>query len=558
MKTLLMTLNSKFIHTSLALRLLYQASKEFAVDFKEYTIKDDLEIIANDIIAMKVDVVAMSCYIWNIEHHIILSKRLKQMKADIIIIYGGPEVSYEAEHFLKNSFVDIIIQGEGEEVFPRLLAYLQDGKEIDLKGISYRKNGKLHIDSTILSVDLTLIEKLDSPYLLERDKLDSKHRILYFESSRGCPYNCQYCLSSLEVGMRFFSYEYIEKELVRIMDSDVKTIKFLDRSFNVRTNHALRILDLIIKHHKEGQQFQFEINADVLDQKIIDFIHQYAPREVIRFEIGIQSTYDVTNKAICRRQDFNRLSEVITQLIDKDIVTLHLDLIAGLPYESYQRFIESFNQVFMFRASELQLGFLKLLRGTTLRKEALKHQYHYQAKPPYVIISNQYLSTDQIEEIHMVEDILEKYWNSGRCRLTLNTIFDQGYLPFQFFLDLAEFFKKIKFSLRKFQLYDLFLHFYEYTKSVNLDVFDELRIDYLRNFKVRPKRWWTPISKEKRNQIIHRIVADDDFLEKNQLNIDILFRYSVIEVMKDDYLIVIYKDMQRDIYQYPRFFFKKV
>ena len=553
MKTLIMTMNSKYIHTSLALRLLYQATKDFfQINFKEYTIKDNIENIINDILEAKIDVVALSCYIWNIELHIELAKRLKEVKKDIFIIFGGPEVSYESEYFLKNSKADLIIQGEGEEVLPKLLKSLETNSSLSFPGISYKnKEQQVIINNTILQVDLKYVESLDSPYLLNRDLKDAKHRIIYIETSRGCPYQCSYCLSSIDKGLRFFSFEYLEKQLSKILKSEARIIKFLDRSFNVKKEHALRIFDYIIKHHKKNQKFQFEINADVLDQEIIDFIHEFAPKGLFRFEIGIQSTHNQTNKAICRRQNFNRLSQVINELIQKDKVTLHLDLIAGLPYESYNRFIDSFNQVFLFRAPELQLGFLKLLRGTKLREQAENYNYSFDQNPPYEIISNHCLNPKEIDKIHLVEDVLEKYWNSGRFKLTLNTAFDLGYTPYSFFYEMGIYFKEIGFELFSFQLYDLYLHFYEFTITKGINLLDQLKQDYLTHFKIKPKRWWNTISTKEKKVLIELISNNQDFMLKHSLTKDLLYHYSYIEILDNkDLLIIIYNGKQAKLYKY--------
>lgn len=348
MKTLITTLNSKFIHTSLSLRLLYVSSyKDFDVDFKEYTIKDSLDHICDDILAMNVNIVAFSCYIWNIEYIKVLCEKLKEKQGDLIIILGGPEVMYEPEYFLEHYECDYIIAGEGEETFVKLLYCLEQNHEVYIDGVSY----KGHICTKVPVASIEYIESLDSPYNLIQDQDDMSKRILYFESSRGCPFQCQYCLSSLEKGLRFFSEEYLYKQLDIIFNSGAKTIKFLDRSFNADANHAIKILDYIFKHYKEGQQFQFEINADVLNQKIIDFIKEYAPAGLLRFEIGIQSTYEPTNKAVKRMQNFERLSEVVQQLMNDGKCDLHLDLIAGLPYESFERFAQSFDDVFADRKS---------------------------------------------------------------------------------------------------------------------------------------------------------------------------------------------------------------
>lgn len=544
MKTLITTLNSKYIHKSLALRLLYVATKDHHdVDFKEYTIKEDLDEIINDIISMKIQVLAFSVYIWNVELIKKLCERLKKENKDLIIILGGPEVSYEIDYFLDNFEIDYVISGEGEVAFKQLLDCLKNNLEVDIQGIS--RKGKRDYRQTY-PVDLKYLETLDSPYLLSRDLADMSKRVLYFETSRGCPYQCQYCLSSLEKGLRFFSLDYLKKQLDLLMTTDVKIIKLLDRSFNAKTEHALAILEHIFNHYRPGVQFQFEINGDVLDQRIIDYINEYAPDGLLRFEIGIQSTYEPTNEIVKRYQDFNRLSEVIKQLQTNDKIDFHLDLIAGLPLENLERFAKSFDDVFNFYPKELQLGFLKLLRGTSLRKEAKKYGYVYDENPPYELICSNDLSKEDIIKIHLAEDMLEKYWNSGKMKITMNKVMRKVKSPFYFFLDLGNYYQAHHFKRIDYQNDELFKYLNEYLKGEYLN---ELIEDYLFLTKVKPKRWWpATINKEKSRKIMHQLI------ERYDLNQEDLFRYSVIEELDDCYLLATYKNYQVIINKYPKIF----
>ena len=533
MKTIITTLNSKYIHTSLALRLLYVASyHRFDVDFKEYTIKDSLEHIVDDLLERNCDIIAFSCYIWNIEYIEKICHMIRQKAPQMIMILGGPEVTYEPAYFLEQFPVDYIISGEGEEVFPQLLEAIENHRTVDIPGVSDHH----HISSIVAVADLHYVESLDSPYQLPQDQKDQGKRILYFETSRGCPFQCQYCLSSLEKGLRFFSEDYLKKQLDIICQSPVQTIKFLDRSFNADAKHAIMILDYIFQHHRPGQQFQFEINADVLNQKIIDFIRDYAPRGLLRFEIGIQSTYEPTNRAVKRMQNFERLSEVVKMLMEDGKCDLHLDLIAGLPYETYERFIQSFNEVFAFRAKELQLGFLKLLRGTSLRNQADDYGYVYQSEPPYEMTENKWLSHEDMKKIHMAEDMLEKYWNSGRFVHTMNAVMDHVNSAFDFFYDLACFYNQNHYKTIGYQLDELYSYLDSYLPE---QYHDFLIIDYLQQFKVKPKRWYaSTLSPQQRKEVI-RTLSEHYHLDK-----ELLFRYAVVEEVQNQYLVVIYKDYQ--------------
>lgn len=536
MKTLITTLNAKFIHTALSVRLLYVAScEQFDVDYIEYTIKDDLNHICEDILSKKVDVVAFSCYIWNVDYIKPLCTLLKQKKKDLIIIIGGPEVTYEPQHFIEHFDVDYVMSGEGEETFPKLLSKLENHQPIDVCGVSYQG----HISNEVAVCDLSYVEKLPSPYALKQDENDKSKKILYFETSRGCPFQCQYCLSSLEKGLRFFSKEYLEKQLDIVIHSGAKVVKLLDRSFNANVEHALFILNYLFTHYVEGQQFQFEINADVLQQPILDYINQHAPKGLIRLEIGIQSTYEPTNRAVKRIQNFQRLSEVVLELMAGGKCDLHLDLIAGLPYENYERFKQSFDDVFAFRAKELQLGFLKLLRGTSLRVNADDYGYTYQEEAPYEMIENDWISPEDIENIHLAEDMLEKYWNSQKFPTSMPLIMNNQTSAFEFFYQLGCYYKKQGYKSIGYQQDELFKCLNEFT---NHQYFKELVIDYLQRFKVRPKKWYQPtLTNQERHQFIEQLSLS------YHLNKDELFRYAIIEKIEDDIIVAIYKDMHCDL-----------
>ena len=545
MKTLLTTLNSKYIHKSLSLRLLYVATKEYHdVDFKEYTIKDTLDTIVEDILLQEVDIIGFSVYIWNVDKIKYLCQQLKIKKPELIIVLGGPEVSYEIDYFLDTYQIDYIVSGEGEIAFKELLDALLHKQVVNIQGISTKEKRDYRQTK---QVDLAYIETLDSPYVLPRDSKDMKNKILYFETSRGCPYLCQYCLSSLEKGLRFYSKEYLKQQLSLLLQTNVKTIKVLDRSFNAKTSHALFILEYLFVNYRPEVQFQFEINGDVLDQEIVDYIVEKAPKGFLRFEIGIQSTYEPTNTIVKRYQDFKRLSTVIQQLQDSHKVDLHLDLIAGLPLETIDRFATSFDDVFSFHPKELQLGFLKLLRGTSLRKENQKYGYIFDTNPPYEIISSHDLSIQDIENIHLVEDILEKYWNSGKMPLTMNTLIKQIDSPFYFFLSFGKYYQEQQFKTIHFQNDELFSYLHQYLQILHIDLEQILIEDYLRLSKVKPKRWWKPtLDKQEAKQVLHELV------DKYQLDQEKLFRYAIVERYQEYDLVATYINYQVEIIKYQR------
>lgn len=532
MKTILTTLNAKFIHTALAIRWLYVACKDhFNIDFKEYTIKESQEAIVRDLLAQQPDVIAFSCYIWNIEVIEELCCRLKSLCPHLIIIYGGPEVTYEPKYFLEHAPVDYVMSGEGEKTFPQLLEQLEKGLTVNVEGVSYRG----HITSQISQVDLADLESLPSPYQLVQDEKEKAHRILYFETSRGCPFQCQYCLSSLEKGLRFFSRDYLIKQLDAIVHSSAKMIKILDRSFNANVAHARFILEYLFTHYREGQQFQFEINADVFAWELVELINQKAPKGLLRFEIGIQSTYEPTNRAVKRMQNFSRLTQVVRALQEGGKCDLHLDLIAGLPYENYARFAQSFDEVFAFRAKELQLGFLKLLRGTSLRIEAQTFGYEYDQHSPYDISCSSWLEQEDIVKIHMVEDMLEKYWNSARFPKTMKAIMDDVPSAFDFFYRLACFYQKQNFPLTGFQPYHLCDCLNQFTHS---QYFLEILQDYFENSKIKPKRWYkTTLTNEQRHAVVEKLADGYGYSR------DTLYRYAYIEAVDQYYIVAVFRYM---------------
>lgn len=539
MKTLITTLNAKFIHTALSVRLLYVAScNDFDVDFVEYTIKDSLEHICNDIIERKIDILALSCYIWNIEYIKPLCTMLKHRKPEIIIIIGGPEVTYEPQYFIENYDIDYVMSGEGEETFPLLLRQIERKEVVDVCGVSY----KGYISKDVAMCDLKYVESLPSPYDLKQDLNDKAKKILYFETSRGCPFQCQYCLSSLEKGLRFFSKEYLERQLDIVIHSGAKVVKLLDRSFNANVDHALFILKYLFENYVEGQQFQFEINADVLQQPILDYINTHAPKGLIRLEVGIQSTYEPTNRAVKRIQNFERLSEVVLELMKGGKCDLHLDLIAGLPFEDYERFKKSFDDVFAFQAKELQLGFLKLLRGTSLRVNANDYGYIYEDNAPYEMIENHWIKQDDIEKIHLAEDMLEKYWNSNKFVTSMPLIMKSQSSAFDFFYQFGCYYESHNYKRIGYQTDELFKCINEYT---NYEYENILVKDYLKLFKVRPKKWYRPtLNQEQRTRVI-------EYLNQNHsLNKDLLHRYSIIEYYQNEIIVAIYKEMQCNLFIY--------
>lgn len=542
MKAGLTTLNAKYIHSSLALRWLYVANKDrFDLSFKEYTIKEDKEKIAAELITFGYEVIGISVSIWNVRQTRELVSLLKSAQPGLIIILGGPEVMYEPEFFLEHWPVDYVIGGEGEFVLGELLEAIEQHKEVRIKGVSSR----MHIDHTIVQADIDKLALLPSPYRLEEDpEEDRKHKIIYFETSRGCPFQCQYCLSSLEKGVRYFPQEYIFDNLKYLIGHEVRQIKFLDRTFNLNREHTNAIFDFLIRHHRPGLTCQFEVYADLLDDTLIDYLHRELPAGFFRFEIGIQSTYALTNKAVKRTQHFELLSRNIRKIMEGAKIDLHLDLIAGLPYESFDRFRRSFNEVFALGAKEVQLGFLKMLRGTSLRRNANLYGYRYAEEAPYEITGNADLSSHELARIHQAEHILEKYWNSGRFTHTMEVIFKNYYSGryFEFFDALGTFCQDNGYPLHGYQLEDLFRYLHHFLQSRKIDLLYFLRRDFYRHFSRRPKGFWEDkTDKKKRKQLLYQLAQDKEFLRTHALNREIIEKHTAIDPHPDGgYLLTLF------------------
>ncbi|KKC49403.1 MULTISPECIES: B12-binding domain-containing radical SAM protein [unclassified Paenibacillus] len=502
MKVVLTTLNAKFIHTSLALRCLKAyAEKDFPIEIAEYTIKDPVMNIVSDLYSKNPDVIGFSVYIWNIEETIKVIRILRKIAPDVRIVMGGPEVSYDtAEWMEKLPEVDFIIFGEGEETFHHLLQEIDgEGKYHLVFGLAYRKlreNGP-EVRVNIGRPKLNLAE-LPSPHRFPEDRESLANRVVYFETSRGCPFSCSFCLSSIEVGVRYFDIERTKADLLYLIEAGAKTIKFVDRTFNIKRDYALEMFKFLIENHG-GCVFQFEITADIMRPEVLDYLAEHAPPGIFRFEIGVQSTNDVTNEAVQRRQNWNKLVRTVTKVKESGKIDQHLDLIAGLPHEDYDTFRKTFNDVFDLRPEELQLGFLKMLRGTGLRIDADKYGYVYADQAPYEILGNNLMPFSDLIRIKRVEDVLEKYWNAHRMDRTLLYLIERVFpSAFDFFQQYGDYWERRGWERIGHQLEDLFsrlkgfLNSGEAPAGFDRDVVEGLmKYDYFLGHNHKPRKvWW--------------------------------------------------------------------
>ena len=492
MSVILSTLNSKYIHTNLAIRYLKANAKDFDITLKEYTLKDSLDNILNNLLSMRPKIIGFSVYIWNVEKTLQLINLLKEKDPTLTIIMGGPEVSYDFDVWFSRSSVDYIIYGEGELSFKELMEYLHGRRDLaDVRGIVYRN---LLTKELVQNPPAPILDpkEIQSPFYFEEDIPLLPTRIQYIETSRGCPYSCQYCLASVDNKVRYFDIEKVKDEIRYLMSHGAKTFKFLDRTFNINKKYALDVFNFIIEEHVEGTQFQFEITADIMPTELIDYLNEHAPAGLFRFEIGIQSTYDLTNKLVKRRQNFDKLTTNILRIKEGGKIILHLDLIAGLPEEPYDRFEQSFNDVFALRPEELQLGFLKLLRGTGLRKQSDEFGYEYDQFAPYQMKRNNTLSETDVHNIHLAEEILERYWNAHRLDHTMKYLVDGPFAasPFAFMQDFGAFWES-RYPWINYQLSDLYTRLYDYLIATDFPhlktVLSYMKVDYLTQSKIKPK-----------------------------------------------------------------------
>lgn len=516
MKTILTTLNAKYIHTNLALRHLKAYSEnDFDISIKEFTIKDPTLSIVSDLYQLKPSILGFSCYIWNIEETLKVAELFKTISPETKIILGGPEVSYDTDYWLKNhSYIDFIIVGEGEEALKQFLEY-QSGQRAfsDVAGLAYLEDEKYRLHMLPPKLDL---RESPSPYRDPADRQDLKKRITYVETSRGCPFSCQFCLSSIEVGVRYFAREKVKDDIRYLMDHGARVIKFVDRTFNISRSYAMEMFEFLINEHKPGVVFQFEITADIMRPEVIEYLNQNAPKGLFRFEIGVQSTNDQTNDLVKRRQNFEKLTRTVTMVKEGGKIDQHLDLIAGLPEENYESFKKTFNDVFEMRPEELQLGFLKLLRGTGLRIDAKRYGYQYVDQAPYEIVGNNVLSFDEIIRIKQVEDILEKYWNSHKFDQTIEHLVSHVYSsPFDFFQEFGTYWDAHQWSRIGHQFDDLFVRLSEFLESQNIlsdVVLSYMKLDYLAHQKFIPRQvWWQePWTSENKTVLLKDVFASKE------------------------------------------------
>ena len=443
MKLLLTAINAKYIHSNLAVYSLKASSGEYkdAVEIAEFTINNQADYVLEEIYKRKPDVLLFSSYIWNLSMIETVMREFHKLCPNVPIWLGGPEVSFEVEKFLvSHPEVTGVMMGEGEETFRELCKYYTEREsETGLKqmlGIAYRKpNGEIQVNPWRIILDMSTL-----PFSYNKME-DFSNRIIYYESSRGCPFSCSYCLSSVDKKLRFRDVELVKEELQFFIDQKVPQIKFVDRTFNCHHAHAMEIWRYIHEHDNGITNFHFEVSADLINEEELALMEQMRPG-LIQLEIGVQSTNDATIAEIKRTMNLERLKEIVARIQSFGNIHQHLDLIAGLPYEDYDTFRKSFDEIYALQPNQLQMGFLKVLKGSYMYAHAKEYEILYHDNPPYEVLATKWLSYEDVLKMKRVEEMLEVYYNSGQFEITMKVLGTHFASAFDMFQRLGDFYEE--------------------------------------------------------------------------------------------------------------------
>ena len=525
MKVLITAIDSKFIHSNLAVRYLKNFTKDlnYEAKIKELTINDREERILEEIIKEKPDIVAFSTYIWNVELISRVANLIKRVNPKIEILYGGPEVSFDSRNFLQNNVGDYVIEGEGEKTYRDFILYkLGKIKLEEVKGIHYK------IDDIVYSNEKRPLMSMDEIAFPYEENEDLSNKIVYYEASRGCPFNCKYCLSSTSHGVRFLEIDRVLNDLMYFINKKVRLVKFVDRTFNCNSKFAMAIWDFLIKQDI-NTQFHFEISADILKDEEIKLLAN-APKGRFRFEVGVQTTNDDVLRNINRFVNFSDIKEKVLELESLKNIDQHLDLIAGLPGEDYHSFKKSFNEVYEIRPEEIQLGFLKLLKGSSMREDSDRYGMEYSPYPPYEILKTDKISYEELLKLKKVEEMVDKYYNSLKFNYIIKYFEGKFDSPFDFYYSLGMFFENKGYFNRNIgnaEYYKVFLDFNETVLDESNKYLNEIvRFNYLIFNKKRglPEFLRSDMEKEEEKSIKEKLKEQYSFkeyhLEKFSINLE--------------------------------------
>ena len=508
MNILLCGINAKYIHTNLAIRQIkgyVENNSNYLINTIEYTINNYVNDILKSLYKQKPDILGFSCYIWNIEMVKKLVVLIKNVLPETIIILGGPEVSYNSEALFSEIPCDYIISGEGEQTFCELLDAINDKHSFEsVGGLTFITNGKVVATPKEKALDMVA---LPFPY---KDFDETENRICYYEASRGCPFGCRYCLSSIEKGVRFAPIEKVKKELQIFLDNKVQQVKFVDRTFNCNKKFALEIILFLIENDNSYTNFHFEVEASLLDEETLELLST-ARRGLFQLEIGIQSTNEQILKAIDRKNDMNWIEYCVGKLQQKQNIHLHLDLIAGLPLEDFKSFKKSFNDVYRLIPNQLQLGFLKVLKGSAMEKLCSQYNIKYSPYPPYEVLSTDSLTYDEVLKLKGIEEMVELYYNSNRFYLSTGYIMHFFNDPFDFYQHLSEFKKQKGMSTLSHNKNDAYAFLIEFCESFldNEEIQNikaKLKFDFLCHERPRSNPDWAEKNMLDNNELYDLVV----------------------------------------------------
>lgn len=491
MNILLVAINAKYIHSNLAVYSLkaYAEREKETIEIAEYTINQQTDDILQDIYKRKPDMLNFSCYIWNLEYVESLVREVKKVLPEVVIWVGGPEVSYDSREVLERlPEITGVMKGEGEKTFSEVVKhYTRQEQDLkDILGVTYRDDAGKIVENEWRSV----MDLSEVPFVYEDISL-FEHKIIYYESSRGCPFRCSYCLSSVDKCLRFRNLELVKKELQFFIDNKVPQVKFVDRTFNCRHEHAMEIWRYILEHDNGITNFHFEVSADLLNEEELELMSRMRPG-LIQLEIGVQSTNPDTICEIHRTMAFEKVSDRVKRINAYRNIHQHLDLIAGLPFEDYESFGKSFDDVYALQPEQLQLGFLKVLKGSYMEENKERYELVYKSKPPYEVLSTKWLSYEDVLKLKGIEEMVEVYYNSRQFCYTLPFLMKQFERPFILFERLSEYYedKHLQFiSHSRTSRYDILLEFIKEIDAEHLEMYRELLIlDYYirENAKTRP------------------------------------------------------------------------
>ncbi len=568
MKTLLVSLDSKFIHSNLALRYIKNyCADSFDIEIKEFTINQKIEYITDEIISTKAELICFSCYIWNIEYINEIIYILKISNPNIKILFGGPEVSYEIRNIMQdNALIDFIIYGEGEISFKEFLTAIHENKPLsEVRGLAYRNADKAlseisgdspykcgNEDEIIINKPREINYDLDIlafPY-----KNDDKYydKIIYYESSRGCPFRCAFCMSSIDKSVRTFSFERVKKDLSILLNSKARQIKFVDRTFNADYKRAMKIMQFIVENNKNNMTIHFEITADIINDEFLEFL-KHMPVNMFQFEIGVQSLNEKTLCEINRKTDIERLVYVVNKVKENKNIHIHLDLIAGLPYEDYDTFKLSFDKIHNLYTDKLQLGFLKVLRGTKIYQDLKIHDIRYSRKAPYEIIKNKYISYEEILKLKNIEELVERYYNERYFYNTIIYIMESFYnnKAFEFYEEFSKYWKINNLYMamhNRKKLYEIIYNFAKNKGILTSEFMDNLLYDFVSCNEKEELLYIFDKDKEESLRDTKKIIAKNEEFRKKYFDIEDM-NYRIINDFRlvnisGDIILFVYKNKE--------------